>query len=76
MGKEFNCLTNEFREELTKLINKHCLENDANIPDFLIAQHIITSIMAINTIVSCLDTWYKRDLSNNKIDYGNTGDDK
>lgn len=42
--KEYNFLKNEFRKDLEKLVNKHNLEQDCNIPDFYIVQFILDSL--------------------------------
>ncbi len=44
-----------FEQELMALINKHSLENIANIPDFIIAEHLIKSLNQLN------DTFKSRD---------------
>ena len=44
-----------FMQDLESLINKHCVENESDTPDFILAQYI----------GRCLDNWnettYKRD---------------
>jgi hypothetical protein len=45
---KFNTL--EFKKDLTDLINKHSIENDLNIPDYVISSAIIQCIMAFRII--------------------------
>jgi hypothetical protein len=45
---KFNTL--EFRKDLTDLINKHSIQNDLDIPDFIISSAIIQCIMAFRLI--------------------------
>lgn len=48
----------DFEQELTDLINKHCLENWGNIPDFVIAKAMMYSFYDLNTICEYRDDWY------------------
>lgn len=48
----------QFRKELIKLINKYSLENDANTPDFIIADCMISSYLTMNEINFKRDEWY------------------
>ena len=48
----------EFRNELKQLINKHSIENEVDMPDFLLADMLCRVIKAIgNPIKSTLD-WH------------------
>ncbi len=40
----------EFKKELESLINKHCIENYCDIPDFLLADMICKIIKSIGII--------------------------
>lgn len=35
----------EFKKELKELINKHCIENDCDMPDFILAEMICDLIV-------------------------------
>jgi len=46
----------EFKKELEELINKHSIENECNMPDFLLAEMIVNIIKGIGApIKKCLD---------------------
>ncbi len=45
-----------FSEDLERLINKHCMENGSNTPDYVLASYL----------QSCLDTWNKHVLIRDK----------
>ena len=38
---------NEFKKELESLINLHCIENECDMPDFLLAEMIVNMIKTI-----------------------------
>lgn len=52
-----------FQKELTALINKHCLENESDSPDFILAEYILDSLDAYNDAVKKRENWYGRKLS-------------
>ena len=47
-----------FKSELTTLINKHSLENASNTPDHILARYIQGCLTAFNTAVTTRDIWY------------------
>ena len=48
----------EFKKELEGLINKHSIENECDMPDFLLAEMIVNIIKGIGVpIKTCLD-WH------------------
>ena len=48
----------EFKKELEVLINKHSIENECDMPDFLLAEMIVNIIIGIGIpIKTCLD-WH------------------
>ena len=51
----------DFKQELTKLINRHSRENDSNTPDHILTQYILASLFAFNQAVQMRETWYDRD---------------
>lgn len=46
-----------FREELSRLINKHSLENSSDTPDFILASFIENVLVDWNHSVRARDTW-------------------
>ena len=48
----------KFKKELEVLINKHCIENECDVPDFILAEMVCNFIRAIsNPIKNTLD-WH------------------
>jgi len=47
-----------FETELTRLINKYSLENIANIPDFILAKHLVLALTALSMSTINRDVWY------------------
>lgn len=47
-----------FEKELEELINKHCIENDSNTPDFILAAFMRKCLDAFNAGVNRRDKWY------------------
>lgn len=50
-----------FEKELESLINRHSQENASNTPDFILAQYILSCLLAFNTAVQQRETWYGRE---------------
>lgn len=50
-NKNMNFNSLEFRKELTDLINKHSIENDLDIPDYVIASSIIQNILVFRILL-------------------------
>ena len=48
--------TPTFELELTRLINKHSLENQSNTPDFILAEYLVASLEAFNYSVKDFDS--------------------
>ena len=51
----------KFEKELENLINKHSIENESNTPDWLLAQYLLSCLVAFNIAVQQRETWYDRD---------------
>lgn len=51
----------EFEKELEALINKYSMENGSNTPDWILAQYLISCLLAFNTTIQQRETWYGRD---------------
>lgn len=47
-----------FEQELTHLINKKCLENGSNTPDFILANYLRRCLETFNACVTRRDGWY------------------
>lgn len=60
MEKKIERNVSEFKNELTKLLNKYSMENESNTPDFILAQHLINSLYAFETAINKREGWYGR----------------
>ncbi len=49
-----------FGAELTALVNKHGLDSEANIPDYIIAQYLMWSLATLNRTIFLRDGWFGR----------------
>lgn len=65
---EFVQEKDEFEKELESLINRHCMENPSNTPDFILAQYMRGCLEAFNTAVQQRETWYGRDARPGRIE--------
>lgn len=61
----------EFGRELAGLINKYSLDTAFNMPDFILAQHMMWSADALNRTVFLRDGWFGRF---NKVNEGEAKD--
>ena len=52
-----------FRKELSELINRNSMENASNTPDFILAEYISACLLAFDTAIQQRETWYGRDAS-------------
>lgn len=50
-----------FEDELTELINKHSMENKADMPDFLLSKLLCEIIEAIGPVVKKTLDWHNCD---------------
>lgn len=48
-----------FKEDLTRLINKYSLENTSNTPDYIIANYLVSCLEAFNIGVNQRGKWYR-----------------
>lgn len=48
----------KFEKELEDLINKHCIENESNTPDFLLSLFLRSCLNNLNKIIKDRDKWY------------------
>ncbi len=51
-----------FRIELTELINKHSKENDSNTPDYILANYLSNCLDAFAIAVAQREHWYGREI--------------
>lgn len=59
LGKQENDKKqDEFKRDLTQLLNKHSLENLGNTPDFILAEYIIECLKNYSFTVTRRDNWY------------------
>ena len=52
-------MNDEFRKELTGLINKHSLENGSDTPDYIIADYLIRCLEGMNMLVNTRERSYE-----------------
>lgn len=50
-----------FQKELTNLINKHSLDNDANTPDYILSNILTDVLTSIIVRTKERDDWYNTD---------------
>lgn len=50
----------KFEDDLTCLINKHSLENYANIPDFIMSRYMVSSLILMMDTSRRREKWYGR----------------
>jgi len=47
-------------DDLRDVINKHSADNEANTPDFILAQYLLQCLNAFSSAVARRDTWFDR----------------
>lgn len=47
-----------FTDELEGLINKYCVENESNTPDYLLARYLMDALRAYERVVKDRDNWF------------------
>ena len=52
-------MSREFREDLTRLLNKHSMESRSNTPDYILAKFIMGSLMAFDGATLARTDHYK-----------------
>ena len=65
-------LQSTLRKEFEHIINKHCGENEANVPDFILADYLVRCFNVFNHATKERDRWYSVKLSpgNSKFNKG------
>lgn len=53
----------KFEKELQALINRYCLENGSNTPDFMLAEYLSDCLAVFNKTVNLREQWYGRKLT-------------
>ena len=48
----------EFERDLEHLINRHCVENESDTPDFILADYLRRSLDVFNATIRARDKWY------------------
>ena len=51
-------LNQQFRKELKDLLNKHSIENECGMPDFLLAEMIINHVYAVRETIKKNQDWH------------------
>lgn len=49
--------------DLTRLVNRHALENGSNTPDFVIASFLLEQLESFDRATSAREGWYGRELT-------------
>ena len=56
-----------FREELTKLLNKMSEENTSNTPDYILAEFMLSCLTAFNNGVVIRDRWHGINVNSQRL---------
>jgi len=48
-----------FKDELTTLINKYSMENGSDTPDYMLADYMMMSLMNFHYVTKRRTNWYK-----------------
>jgi len=54
-------IVSEFRKELEHLINRHCMENGSDTPDFILADFLCRQLAIFDGTVHAREKWYGRE---------------
>lgn len=49
-----------FRKEIETIINTHSLENGSDTPDYILAQYLLSCLLAFDEAVKCREVWHGR----------------
>lgn len=61
---------NSFEQELINLINRKCMENASNTPDFILATFLKSCLDAFDVATQQRETWHGRDARPSRTRYG------
>ena len=53
--------TEAFRKDLEELINEHSMENVCDIPDYMLAEHLVDHMLLLARTVNARDKWFDFD---------------
>ena len=57
----------EFTKELKELLNRGCMENNSNTPDFILAEYMTVCLLAFDKATIDRDKWYAVKLYPGKV---------
>ena len=49
-----------FRDDLQSVLNRHCMENESNTPDYILADYLIECLRALDEAINKRASWYGR----------------
>lgn len=60
MGKNLDkeIQMDKFRKELEALINKHSIDNETNIPDYILSTYLVKYIEHLGHLINYRDQWF------------------
>ena len=58
VAEEFEPFNDQFKKDLENLLNSHCIENECDMPDFLLAEMIIGFIKGVGGSIKKTLDWY------------------
>lgn len=64
-------MDNDFRDELSKLLNKHSKENGSNTPDFILADLLAKQLALFDQTMERRETWFGRPVPANHNPFTN-----
>lgn len=50
----------QFRNDLQGVLNRHCMENESNTPDYILADYLIECLRALDKTINQRESWYGR----------------
>lgn len=59
-----------FEKELENLLNRKCMENGSNTPDYILAEYMMGCLRVYENAVNAREKWYGRDLHLEHTRYG------
>lgn len=48
----------EFEKELTNLLNRYCIENQSDTPDFILSEYLLDCLKTFNKTTNKRSKWY------------------
>jgi hypothetical protein len=58
----------EFKKELERLINRYCMENGSDTPDFILSEYLTDCLESYDDAVKAREKWYGRKIKEISID--------